>query len=101
MSNLDFLSIFSDNNSLSDNDFDQSVYCLIYSIVTQTSKPPYYCSCTKSTFSNRQKIQRHIKAHNILIPFKNIKRKSDELAIDCTVKQCKRYIKSCIPLYIL
>ena len=63
---------------------------LTYSIVNQHSKPPYYCSCTQKTFNNRQNFQRHMKKHDVLVPFKTMKRKADELDSDLVTKDFTR-----------
>ena len=64
--------------------------CLTYSKVDQNSRPPYNCSCTEKSFPTRQKFQRHMKKHNILVPFKTMKRKADELDSDLVTKDFTR-----------
>ena len=84
-----------------DDDFDLNNFelppdnHLFYSFVNKHSKPPYYCSCIDKQFLKRQTFQRHMKSHHgIMIPYKPIKRKVEEVHGDdgiIVMKTFKRY----------
>ena len=67
----------------------------------------FHCPNCAKLLSSNQSLKRHMQSslcnqtNKMVLSCTNQKRKSDELEIDCTVKQCKRYMKRRIPLYIL
>ena len=57
-----------------------------------SDQKPYRCGCNSELkFRDREKFRRHMIKHGVVIPFKNMKRKVEELDSDITTKDFTRY----------